>query len=327
MYDDVNVDLKDAEPADEGKGDEEITDAEKVNAEHEKGVNQEDTGSQVQDEAQATTTAAPTQVASSSRSVSSNYVQDENLSIRTLSLLTIHVSLIPKPLVLKPIPEIVTVAPVTNIPLPIPPFISHSQQSTPILTPTTTEDTTSTPAVPEFEILSAINLRVSDLEKEVQELKQVLQIHTAKLIKEHFVPADVVEVLKQQQKPQKSAADICKIKIEQAGKQQESKYTITSSDKAMLGSQKVSVTSIISLDSSYSNIWNLNRLVSPRPMESPRKPSPNRPCNGYLREGQKSKTKRQNRARERKDREKSKRQSQSQQNSKSQSQPRDEALE
>ncbi|GJV34436.1 hypothetical protein Tco_1394836 [Tanacetum coccineum] len=53
MYDDVNMELKDAKLADEGKGDEEMTDAEK-------------------DEALAITTVAPALVASSSRSVSSN---------------------------------------------------------------------------------------------------------------------------------------------------------------------------------------------------------------------------------------------------------------
>nr|GEU65768.1 hypothetical protein [Tanacetum cinerariifolium] len=63
-------------------------------------------------------------------------------------------------------------------------------------------------------------------------LHNVIQRHTTKLIKEHFVPTYVVEVLQQLQKPQKSAADIRKIKMEQAGKQQETKYSITSSDKA-----------------------------------------------------------------------------------------------
>ncbi|GJV36612.1 hypothetical protein Tco_1409089 [Tanacetum coccineum] len=58
MYDDVNVELKDAEFADAGKGDEEITDAEKVNVELEE-VNQEVAGDQVKDDAQATVTAAP----------------------------------------------------------------------------------------------------------------------------------------------------------------------------------------------------------------------------------------------------------------------------
>ncbi|GKF46628.1 hypothetical protein Tco_0136430, partial [Tanacetum coccineum] len=51
----------------------------------------------------------------------------------------------------------------------------------------------------------------------------------------HTIPAAVVtDVLKQQQQPQKSFADICKIKMEQTGKQQETKYTITSSYKASL---------------------------------------------------------------------------------------------
>ncbi|GJZ23274.1 hypothetical protein Tco_0560733, partial [Tanacetum coccineum] len=118
MYDDMNVDLKDAELADEGKGDEEMTDAEKLNDELRE-VIQEVASAQVQDEAQGITTAAPTQVASSSRYVSSNY-------------------------------------------------------------------------------------------------------------------AVVTDVLKQQQQPQKSSADIRKIKMEQIGKQQETKYTITSSDKASL---------------------------------------------------------------------------------------------
>ncbi|GJX89414.1 hypothetical protein Tco_0341428, partial [Tanacetum coccineum] len=65
-------------------------------------------------------------------------------------------------------------------------------------------------------------------------LHKVIQRHTAKLIKEHSVSANVVKVPHQQQKPQKSVADIRKIKMEQAGKQQETKYTITLSDTAEL---------------------------------------------------------------------------------------------
>ncbi|GJR04052.1 hypothetical protein Tco_0527036 [Tanacetum coccineum] len=72
--------MKDAEPADEGKEDEEMTDAEMVDAEH-KEINQEVTSVHVQDEVQTTTTAAlvtqkeKTDVppSSSSLSVSSNY--------------------------------------------------------------------------------------------------------------------------------------------------------------------------------------------------------------------------------------------------------------
>ncbi|GKD30839.1 hypothetical protein Tco_1241617 [Tanacetum coccineum] len=50
MYDDVNVGLKDAEPANEEKGDEEMTHAENVNAKHEE-VSQEVASDQVKDDA------------------------------------------------------------------------------------------------------------------------------------------------------------------------------------------------------------------------------------------------------------------------------------
>ncbi|GJW59625.1 hypothetical protein Tco_0108960 [Tanacetum coccineum] len=57
-------------------------------------------------------------------------------------------------------------------------------------------------------------------------LHKALQRHTSEFVKEHSVLADVIDVLQQQQKPQKSDADIRKIKMEQAWKQQEPKYTI-----------------------------------------------------------------------------------------------------
>nr|GEU31130.1 hypothetical protein [Tanacetum cinerariifolium] len=57
-----------------------------------------------------------------------------------------------------------------------------------------------------------------------------VQHENLNLIKEHSVPADVVEKLKQQYKPQKSVVDIRKIKIEHTKKQQEPKYTIVSSN-------------------------------------------------------------------------------------------------
>nr|GEX45238.1 hypothetical protein [Tanacetum cinerariifolium] len=86
LYDNVNVEMKDVEPADEGKCDEEMTDIEKAYAKHEE-INQEDENSQVQDEVQETTTASPTTQkektdvppSSSSRFVSSNYAVYEYL--------------------------------------------------------------------------------------------------------------------------------------------------------------------------------------------------------------------------------------------------------
>ncbi|GJY95344.1 hypothetical protein Tco_0511705 [Tanacetum coccineum] len=218
LYDDVNVERKVVEPDDESKGDEEMTNAEKVDAEHKE-------------------------------------INKEVASAKSSSLVTVLVSVIPEPIVLSSIPEITTEAPATTISPFIPLFIPIPPHSTPIPTPTTTEATTSTPAVPKSKTLSAIHLRVSDLEKEVKEIKnvdhsttlletiksevltavkeylgtslgdalhKVLQRHTTKLVKEHYVLADVIEVLKQQQKPQKSVADIRKIKMEHAVKQQES---------------------------------------------------------------------------------------------------------
>ncbi|GJZ82004.1 hypothetical protein Tco_0646998 [Tanacetum coccineum] len=120
--------LKDAEPANEEKGDEEMTHAENVNVEH-KEVSQEVAGDQVKDNAQATVTAdlatQKTKVPLQSSSISSNYAT--------------------KFLNFDNIPS----APATTIPPPIPPFISLQQQSTPIPTPTTTEATTSTTVVPD----------------------------------------------------------------------------------------------------------------------------------------------------------------------------------
>nr|GEV42906.1 hypothetical protein [Tanacetum cinerariifolium] len=199
MYDDVNVELKDAELTDEGKGDEEMTNAEKLNVEHEE-----------------------TKIIS----MLDVQVQHENPSIHSSLLLTVPVLVILELKVLSSIPKTVIAALATTIPPPIPPFIPYSQQSTPIPTPTTTEATTSTPIVQESETLSAIHLIVSDLEKEVKELKnvghssaflatikyevlaavkdylgtslddalhKVLQRHTAEFIKERSIPADVVE--------------------------------------------------------------------------------------------------------------------------------------
>ncbi|GKA71486.1 hypothetical protein Tco_0777625 [Tanacetum coccineum] len=90
----------------------------------------------------------------------------------------------------------------------------------------------------ESKTLSAIHQRITDLEKDVKELKSVdnstimIQKHSADIIKEHSVPAEIVERLKQQYATQKSIEDIQKIKMEHARKQQVPKETITSSDTA-----------------------------------------------------------------------------------------------
>ncbi|GJY72743.1 hypothetical protein Tco_0477174 [Tanacetum coccineum] len=233
MYDDVSVELKDVEPADEENDDEEMTHAEKVNAEYEE-VSQEVAGDQVKDDAQVTFTAAPAtqkiEVPLQSSSIPSDYaikfpnfdnipldetkiismmeikVQHKNPSIQTPPLLTVHVSVIPES----------STALATTIPPPIPPFIPLPQQLTPIPTLTKIEATTSKTVIPDSTTLSAIYLKQSDLEKEYlgtsldDSLYKVLQRYSTDLLKEHSVPADVVEKLKQQYIPQTRSKDICK---------------------------------------------------------------------------------------------------------------------
>nr|GEU62963.1 hypothetical protein [Tanacetum cinerariifolium] len=194
MYDDVNVELKDAEPADEGKCDEEMTDAEKGDAEIEN-VNQEVTGNQVNDDAQATVTAAlatqKTKVPLQSSSISSDYatkflnfdnipsadteiismmdikVQHEDPSCQTSPFLTVPVLVILESLK----------ALVTTIPLHIPPFIPLPQKSTPIPTPTTTEATISTTSALDSSTLIAIHQRLFDLENETMTSSKTFNKH------------------------------------------------------------------------------------------------------------------------------------------------------
>ncbi|GJX24100.1 hypothetical protein Tco_0228545 [Tanacetum coccineum] len=216
MYSDVNVELKDSECEGKGKDDEEMTDAEHEN------VSQEVGGDQVKGDAHATviavSTTQKTEVPLQSSSISSDY------AIKFLNF--------------------------DNIP---PDQQLHKQQ------PTTTATDSST--------LTTIHQRLSDIENEVKTLRNVdhsstiraavkfkvpiivkeylrtslddalhkaLQRHTVKLVKEHSVPAYVTDMLQQQPKPQKSAADIHKIKMEQAGKQQEPKYTISAQVKEIV---------------------------------------------------------------------------------------------
>ncbi|GKD09116.1 hypothetical protein Tco_1188801 [Tanacetum coccineum] len=100
-------------------------------------------------------------------------IQHEVPNIQSSSLLIVPVSVIPEPTVLTPIPEIVTEAPAITISPPIlvlTSFTSTIQQSTPIPSPTTTtEAPSSTTVLPVSEALSAIHLRVFNLEKEVKE--------------------------------------------------------------------------------------------------------------------------------------------------------------
>ncbi|GJY86035.1 hypothetical protein Tco_0500061 [Tanacetum coccineum] len=255
LYGDVNVSLTDVEPADKEKDDEEMTVAGHVS------VNQEGAGNQVKDDAQATQkTEVDIEV------VSMLDINVQHKVSRTSPLLTIPVSVIPEHNVANP-PEIVTTASSTTISSLLSSLFPHLQQLTPIPTPTTTEATTSTTVVSESETLAALRLRVTDLEKDVKELKnvdnpakvistiqsevpkavkeylgssldnamhKVIQKNIADIIKEHSVPAETVERLRQQYAPQKSVEDIREIKMDHARKQQVPKETTTSSDTTIL---------------------------------------------------------------------------------------------
>ncbi|GJR33604.1 hypothetical protein Tco_1209288 [Tanacetum coccineum] len=201
-------------------------------------VSQEVACDQVKDDAQETIMASPatqkTEVSLQSSSISSDYATKfhnfDNIPLggtKIISMMDIKV-------------QHKDPTPATTIPPPIPPFISLQQQSTLIPTPTTTEATTSTIAIPDFETLSAIHLRVSDLEKEVKTLKNVdyssairsaIRSKVSTVVKE-YLGTNLDDTL--YKKPQKSVADIHKIKIEHAAKQQESQYTSKSSNKAAL---------------------------------------------------------------------------------------------
>ncbi|GJS56598.1 hypothetical protein Tco_0629960 [Tanacetum coccineum] len=184
----------------------------------------------------------------------------------TSQLLTIRVSVIPEHTGFNP-SKTVTTAPATTITSLLSLLFHTLQQSTPILTPTNTEATTTTFVVPESETLSNLRQRIINLEKDVKDLKnvdnsttvlstiksevpnvvkeylrsslddalhKVIQRHFADIIKEHSVPTEIVERLKQQYAPQKSIKYIQKIKMEHARKQQVPKNTITSFDTAAL---------------------------------------------------------------------------------------------
>ncbi|GJS97029.1 hypothetical protein Tco_0803997 [Tanacetum coccineum] len=158
---------------------------------------------------------------------------------QTSPLLTIPVSVIPEHDVINP-PETVTTASATTISFLLTSLFPHLQQSTPILTPITTKATTSTTVVPDSETLTALHQSIADLEKDVKELKdvdnsiKVIQRNFADIVKEHSVPTEIVERLRQQYVPQKSIEDIKEIKMEHARKQQVPKETITSSDTIAL---------------------------------------------------------------------------------------------
>ncbi|GJU67209.1 hypothetical protein Tco_1253468, partial [Tanacetum coccineum] len=140
----------------------------------------------------------------------------------------------------------------TTITILPPPSVSTTppvpqQTTTLILTqPITTDAPTITIVVPESNALTAVELRVAKLEKDVSELKTIDHSTEALAILKSQVLSVVDNYLgskvgdKQtptvdlEQGSEKSASEILKIKREQAEKQQKPKFTIKSTDKAVL---------------------------------------------------------------------------------------------
>ncbi|GJU86326.1 hypothetical protein Tco_1293872 [Tanacetum coccineum] len=137
-------------------------------------------------------------------------IQSEVPHIQSLPVLTVPVSVISEPSVLTPIPETPSVAPATTL-LP-PPSVS---------------------TIPP--------LRVAKLEKDVSELKKIDHFAEALATLKSQVPMLAPKPSKIQTstidlelEPKKSASDIRKIKKEQAEKQTMLKYTIKCTDKVAL---------------------------------------------------------------------------------------------
>ncbi|GKA44184.1 hypothetical protein Tco_0736908 [Tanacetum coccineum] len=137
-----------------------------------------------------------------------------------------------------------SIAIVTTLPPPsisTTPFVPQ-QTITPIPTPTITTDApTITTAVSESDALSTVKLRVAKLEKDVSDLKKIDLSAKALVALKTQVPSVQIPELQDQdttvdleQKSEKSASEILKIKREQAKKQKMPKFTIKSTDKAAL---------------------------------------------------------------------------------------------
>ncbi|GJT26495.1 hypothetical protein Tco_0906770 [Tanacetum coccineum] len=178
--------------------------------------------------------------------------QSEVPHIQSPYMLKVPVSIISQPSVLTPVQETTLAVHVTTLPpqsvSTIPP--APLQQTTPPIPspPITIDALTITTVVPESDTLSAVQLRVAKLEKDVSELKKIdhstkalatlkLQVPT---VVEQYLGSKIGDDLQKtptinlEQESEKSASKILKIKKEQADKQKMPKYTIKSTDKVAL---------------------------------------------------------------------------------------------
>ncbi|GJT94363.1 retrovirus-related pol polyprotein from transposon TNT 1-94 [Tanacetum coccineum] len=159
------------------------------------------------------------------------------------SVLSVPVSVISKATVPTPVQESPLTTTITTLP---PLFVSTTpfipQQTTPIPTPTIITDAlTVTIIVPKSNALTDVELRVAKLEKDVSVLKTIDHSTKALAILKSQVPSVFSESSKKQtptvdleQGSEKSSLEILHFKREQAEKQQKPKFTIKSTNKEAL---------------------------------------------------------------------------------------------
>nr|GEX65367.1 hypothetical protein [Tanacetum cinerariifolium] len=179
-------------------------------------------------------------------------IQSEVPHTYSSSVLSVHVSVISEPTVPTQVQESPSISTVTTLP---PPSISTTpsvpqQTTTPIPTqPITTDAPTITTVVSESDALSAIQLRVAKLEKDMSKLKKIdlsakalaaLKTQVLSVV-DNYLGYKVRDIFQKEtptvdleQGSKKSALEILKLKRKQAEKQQMPKFTIKSTNKATL---------------------------------------------------------------------------------------------
>ncbi|GJS38054.1 hypothetical protein Tco_0536436 [Tanacetum coccineum] len=274
VHNEEDVEMKDAEGEESDKGEEKVTDASKEEAKKLQKQRMIPRNLNSLHLAQAYRTVKDSADVDAS-SLLDIPIQYETPLTQSPSVQMILVLVIPETTNLPPIPKIVTKTPVsTAVPSPqvTPIFSSIQQTPTPIPTPPIIIDApTVTTTVPESNALTAVELRVAKLEKDVSELKTIdhssealavlqsyvptvvnsyldtkvedvfqkeLQKHTANLIHKyslHHLPKltkKPTPTTKQESK--KSPSEILKIKQEQAKSQKNPQFTIKSTNKVAL---------------------------------------------------------------------------------------------
>ncbi|GKC62401.1 hypothetical protein Tco_1094999, partial [Tanacetum coccineum] len=172
-------------------------------------------------------------------------IQYEVPHIQSSSMLKVPMSMISKPSVLSLVQETPSATAVTTLPPPsistIPPAPLQQSIAPILLLPITTDALTITTNFHESDALSAVQLRVAKLDKDVSELKKIDHSTKALATLKSQVPTFFEQLSKIQtstinleQESEKSALEILKIKKEQVEKQKMPKYTIKSTYKAVL---------------------------------------------------------------------------------------------